>query len=114
LSQISSDIKNKITHEIISPLTARVGKTCISSIQKATYYGIMFDMTLDGMHIGQMSKLSDLFRFSDTMRKSKKCFGLSLACLENYRGNDKITNKLEQDRLNFEECRGQSYENQKQ
>lgn len=35
LSQFSSDIKNEITHEIIRLLTARVGQTCISSIQKA-------------------------------------------------------------------------------
>jgi hypothetical protein len=81
LSQFSSDIKNKITHEIISLLAARVGKTCISSMQKAKYYSIMFNMTLDGKRVlvEQISKLSDFFRFSDTMRKSKKRFGLSLA-----------------------------------
>jgi hypothetical protein len=58
LSHFTSDIKNEITQELISLLTARVGQTSvISSIQKAKYYGIMFDMTLDSTYMEQMSKI---------------------------------------------------------
>jgi len=43
LSHFTSDIKNEITQELISLLTARVGQTSIiSSIQKAKYYSIIF------------------------------------------------------------------------
>jgi len=53
LSHFTSD-----TQELISLLTARVGQTSvISSIQKAKYYGIIFDMTLDGTYMEQMSKI---------------------------------------------------------
>ena len=49
LSHSTSDIKNEITQELISLLTTRAGQSSIiSSLQKAKYYGILFDVTLDG------------------------------------------------------------------
>ena len=58
LPHFTSDIKNEITQELISLLTARVGQTSvISSIQKAKHYGIISDMTLYGTYVEQMSKI---------------------------------------------------------
>jgi hypothetical protein len=68
LSYFSPDIKN----ELINLLGARVCQTIVSSIQRAKYYSVIFDMTPFSVHIEQMSQI---VRFVEIQRDSREVKG---------------------------------------
>jgi hypothetical protein len=102
-SYFSPDIQN----ELINLLGPRLRQTIISSIQKAKYYSIIFHTTPDNAH------MSDFLRFSVTVEINEVFIDfipLDVKTAEIITAG--ITNKLERDGLNLEDCRGQSYDNQ--
>jgi hypothetical protein len=94
-------------------LGARVLQTVISSILKAKYYSIIFDTTPDNAHIEQMLQIVRFVEIQHDSVEVKEAF-IDFISLD-VKTAEIITveiKKLEQDGLNLEDCRGQSYDNQ--
>ncbi len=100
----------QIQNEFINLLGKHVRDEIIDEIKKAKYFSIMFDCTPDSSRTEQMSQIiryvdknnniqERFIDFIDTTEKTGE--GLARVILE----------KLEDDGLNIENCRGQAYDN---
>lgn len=110
LSYFSPDIQN----EIISLLGNTVRKSIITAIKNAIYFRISFYTTPDANHDKQMSQIIRYVEVKQNSIEIKKSF-LDFISIktENAEGvTNEILRKLDQDSLDLQNCRGQSYDNQ--
>lgn len=105
----------EIQNEFIQLLASTVREKLVYDIQRAKYYGIMFDSTPDAAHQEQMS---ETIRYVDINFEEK-----TVVVKESFLGfiqahkkdaasiADIILQQLEKDKLPFEDCRSQCYDN---
>ncbi|XP_068115887.1 zinc finger MYM-type protein 1-like [Hyperolius riggenbachi] len=105
----------EIQNEFIQLLATTVKEKIVHDIQRAKYYGIMFDSTPDVAHQEQMS---ETIRYVDVNFEAK-----TVVVRESFLGfiqahkkdaasiANIILQQLEKDKLPFEDCRSQCYDN---
>ncbi|CAN8026749.1 unnamed protein product [Ixodes persulcatus] len=86
-------------------MAAAVRDSLLQRIRKAKYYGNMFDTTPDQAHREQMS---EVVRYVD-VDFDKKSVKVRKKDAESF--IEVILSKLEEDKMNLEDCRSQCYDN---
>ena len=109
VSYLSPETQN----EFISLLGSNVRSTVIDAVKNAKYFTIIFDSTPDISNVDQMSQILRYVDIRDGTVVVKESFvdfypldGKTAAVL-----TEQILEKIKNDGLNLEDCRGQGYDN---
>ena len=110
-----SYLSPQIQNEFISLLAGKVRDTILSEIREAKYFGILFDSTPDVSHTEQLSQVIRYVRINFetgavSVRETFIDF-LELTQKDAAGYEEIIISKLENDKLNFQDCRAQMYDN---
>ena len=107
-------LSGKIQNEFIELLGNEVRQSILHRVKKSKYYGMMFDTTPDVSHNEQMSQV---LRFVDVDNETKTAVikEVFIDFIEIHEKSaeriaKEITSKLEQDNLDLNDCRGQTYD----
>lgn len=109
-----SYLSPRIQNEIINFLGDHVRSNIITSCKRAKYFSIIFDSTPDTSHDEQMSQVIRFVEVKQSSVEIKECF-IDFISIKDKTADgiaEVIKKKLEEDGLNFADCRGQSYDNQ--
>ncbi|KFM73429.1 Zinc finger MYM-type protein 1, partial [Stegodyphus mimosarum] len=105
----------EIQNEFIQILAAAVREKLVCNIQRAKYYGILFDSTPDAANQEQMSETIRYvdIDFQEKTVVIKECF---LGFIQTHKKDAAsiagiILQQLEKDKLAFKDCRSQCYDN---
>jgi hypothetical protein len=100
-------------NEFISVCANSVRTAILESIKNRKYFSILFDATPDASHKEQISQVIRTVDFSNSGCKVKENF-ISFINFEGKTGlllSEAILEKLDQDGLDIQNCRGQGYDN---
>ncbi|KAL3179499.1 hypothetical protein MRX96_007750 [Rhipicephalus microplus] len=111
----TSYLSPSVQNEFIHMMAVTVRESLLRKIRKAKYYGIMFDTTPDQAHREQMS---EVVRYVEVDFDKKSVYVqesfLGFIHVKNKDAEsfvDVILGKLEEDRMNLQDCRSQCYDN---
>ena len=107
-------LSNRIQNEIINLLGETVKKNIISEIKDAKYFSIMLDSTPDIAHEDQVSEILRYVHIDENRKVEIKETFLGFFQVNKKDAVslvNKIQEKLEEDKISMNDCRGQAYDN---
>ena len=107
-------LSNRIQNEIIDLLCKTIKKRIVSEIKAAKYYTIMVDSTPDISHEDQVSQILRYVRINENKKVEIKEVFLGYFQVNKKDAESlvrKMLEKLAEDSISINDCRGQSYDN---